>query len=162
MEPTWVRAVYLHLMALIGVVVIAFGVLGFALGVVHTAAPDLKSGDPFTSIATSIVDIAGTVANSANNDGNNVPPSVTKGIASAKHELNRQSRDHSIDGMLHGLFMALIGFGIYSYHMRKTQAGQPRSAIRIPAAAPPMPPQGGVPNPTTGWPPPQGPPGAPL
>ena len=69
MEPTWVRAVYLYVMSFVGIVIIVFGTLGFALGVVHTAAPQLKSNDPFTSIATSLVDIAGSVANTANDNG---------------------------------------------------------------------------------------------
>ena len=166
MEPTWVRAVYLHVMAFLGVVVIVFGVLGFALGVVHTADPELKSGDPFTSIATSLVDIAGTVSSSANNNGAQVSPTVTNGISSAKNELHRQARNHSIDGMLRGLFMVLIGLGVYTYHMRKTDAGRPRTLLRFPAhngappVAPPAPPV--QPAAPTQWPPAQAPPAYPA
>ena len=159
MEPTWVRAVYLYVMSLVGVVVIVFGVLGFALGVVHTADPELKSGDPFTSIATSLVDIASTVSNSAASNGDQVSPTVSSGISSAKNELHRQARNHSIDGMLHGLFMVLIGLGVYTYHMRKTEAGRPRTVLRFPAqtgAPPPAPPV--PPSVQNGWPPAQAPP----
>jgi len=138
-----------------------FGVLGFALGVVHTADPDLKSGDPFTSIATSLVNIAGTVTSSASANGTQVSPTVSNGISSAKSELHRQARNHSIDGMLRGLFMVLIGLGVYTYHMRKTEAGRPRMVLRFPAqagvlpTAPPVAPA--TPN---GWPPSQAPPPA--
>jgi len=128
MEPTWVRAVYLHVMAFIGVVVIVFGVLGFALGVVHTADPDLKGGNAIESIASSLVNIAGSVANDASNNGTNVPPAVTKGLSSAKSELRRQARNHSIDEMLRGLFMALLGLAVYLFHMKRTAVGLPGGA----------------------------------
>jgi hypothetical protein len=115
-------------MAFVGVVIMVFGALGFALGIVHTIAPDLKSGNAIQSIASSLVNIAGSVASDANNNGTDVPPAVTKGISSAKSELRRQSRNHAVDEMLRGLFMALLGLAVYLFHMKRTAVGLPGGA----------------------------------
>ena len=164
MEPIWVRAVYLHVMAFIGVIIMVFGALSFALGVVHTADPDLKSGNAIQSIATSLVNIAGSVASDASNNGSDVPPTVTKGLATAKSELHRQARNHAIDEMLRGLFMVLLGLAVYLFHMKRTAVGLPGGAtaghayaagLAAGMAAPHSPPPSWTAGPTT--PPPTSP-----
>jgi hypothetical protein len=65
-------------MCLVGIVVMAYGALGFALGVIHTVAPDLqRQGDPIFRIASAIVAVAEPVyEESAINSGEGVDPAV--------------------------------------------------------------------------------------
>ena len=57
-----------------------------------------------------------------------MPPTVTKGLATAKSELHRQARNHAIDEMLRGLFMVLLGLAVYLFHMKRTAVGLPGGA----------------------------------
>jgi len=137
MEPGWVRPAYLRAMCLVGVVVMAYGALGFVLGIVHTIAPDLqRQGDPIFRIASAIVNVAEPVyqQNQANS-GNPEDPSVTEAFSRAKSELKNQAREAGINELLRGLVLALIGFGIFSFHWRRAEEVNP-----VARYAPPQPP----------------------
>jgi hypothetical protein len=128
MEPTWVRAVYLHVLCLVGIVIMVLGSLGAALGVVHLAAPRLKQSDPLSRVAIAVVDVVDAVSRSSSSD---VPPAAKTAVSSTRHELDRQARNAAWNDLFHGLLFFGLGLGVYRYHYRRTDAGRPQ-----PAAAP--------------------------
>src|SRR5436853_7232029 len=121
MDPGWVRPTYLRAMCLVGIVVLAYGALGFALGIVHTAAPDLeRQGDPIFRIVSAIVNVAEPVyRQSQANSGNPEDPSVNEAFSRAKSELKSQAREAGVNELIRGLVLALIGLGIFMFHWKR-------------------------------------------
>jgi hypothetical protein len=141
MEPNWVRAVYLHVLCLVGIVIMVFGSLGAALGVVHLAAPRLKQSDPLSRIAIAVVDVVDAVAQSSSS-AEEFPPEAKAALNSTRHELDRQARNAAWNDLFRGLFFFGLGFAVYRYHYRRTAAGQaaaPSWAAPPPGAAAPPP-----------------------
>ena len=171
MEPNWVRPTYLRVMSAIGIVLMAYGLLGFVMGVVHVADPDLqRQSDPIFRIASAVVD----VANAAYAKQSNPNPTATDALSKAKTELDHQARQGGLNQLVRGLVLLLIGLGIFWFHWKKAEEPRPQMVAAqpyggggggwpaaAPAAAPPVaPPSAGFP-PTTP-PPSAGPaPGAP-
>jgi hypothetical protein len=158
MEPGWIRPAYLRIMCLVGIVVLAYGMVSFVMGVVHVADPDLqRQSDPVFRIASAVVDVAkAAVANQT--DPN---PTVIEALDKSKSELDRQARQAGLNELVHGLVFALVGLAIFLFHWRRAeQRPQPMMmAAQYPGAGPPAAPPG-----TGGWPTapaPPGPPGAP-
>jgi len=159
MEPGWVRPAYLRIMCLVGIVVLAYGMVAFVMGVVHVADPDLqRQSDPVFRIASAVVDVA--KAAYANQSDRN--PTVTDALNESKGELDHQARQAGLNELVHGLAFALVGLAIFLFHWRRAeQRPQPAmmtAAPHYPGAGAP----GGPPGPA-GWPaaPPPGPPGPP-
>jgi hypothetical protein len=139
MEPTWVRAVYLHVHCLVGIVIMVFGALGSALGVVHLAAPKLKQSDPLSRVAIAVVDVVDAVSRSSSSS-QDFPPEAKAALSSTRHELDRQARNAAWNDLFHGLLFFALGFCVYRYHYRRTGAGQaaaPRWSAPAPGAAAP-------------------------
>ena len=133
MEPTWVRAVYLHVLCLVGIVIMVFGSLGAALGVVHLAAPRLKQSDPLSRVAIAVVDVVDAVSRSSSSSAD-FPPEAKAALSSTRHELDRQARNAAWNDLFHGLLFFGLGFAVYRYHYRRTDAGRPQPG---PTAPPP-------------------------
>lgn len=133
MEPNWVRPVYLYLMSLIGVVVMALGSLGVAMGVVHLAAPKTKQTDQLSRLVGGVVDIADNLSSDS------LGRDEKKALHSVRSELNKQSRWSGTNELLKGLVIAGIGFGIYSFHQKRTAAGQAALAAKAASLAPAVP-----------------------
>lgn len=138
MEPNWVRAVYLHILCLVGIVIMVFGSLGAALGVVHLAAPRLKQSDPLSRIAIAVVDVVDAVSRSSSS-GEEFPPEAKAALSSTRHELDRQARNAAWNDLFHGLLFLGLGLGVYRYHYRRTDAGRPQPVAPQPTATPPGP-----------------------
>jgi hypothetical protein len=157
MEPSWIRPAYLRIMCLVGIVILAWGTVGFVMGIVHVAAPDLqRQSDPVFRIATAVVD----VAQAAYAQQDQQDPAVQNALTKAKSELDKQARQAGVNELVHGLVFALVGLAIFLFHWRRAeQASKPVSA-GIPYAAGAGPGPGGQ---YGGWPtpPPAGPPGQP-
>jgi hypothetical protein len=148
-EASWVRSVYLYLMCLASVVLVGLGAVGFALGLVHTIAPDLghrdtldRIGIGLANIATEVVDLVGEADSAGSEDfcrdvtdsdadfddcmadqgsGDEATDAIQDGISEVKSELQSQIRNNSIDHMIRGLL--LIGAGIFLFHIhgRRTE-----------------------------------------
>jgi hypothetical protein len=154
-------------MCLVGIVILAWGAVGFVMGIVHVAFPDLqRQSDPVFRIASAVVD----VAQAAYAKQDQQDPAVTDALAKAKTELDKQARKAGLNELVHGLVFALIGLAIFGFHWRKAEERPPVAAPGPPwAGAPPgnggYAPQGAgwqVPPAATGPPgPPPGPPGPP-
>src|SRR5262249_24955402 len=100
MEPSWIRPAYLRIMCLVGIVILAWGTVGFVMGIVHVAFPDLqRQSDPVFRIASAVVDVA--QAAYAQNDERD--PAVTDALAKAKTELDKQARKAGVNELVHGL-----------------------------------------------------------
>ncbi len=123
MEPSWIRPAYLRGMCAIGIIVLAYGLLGFVLGIVHTAAPDLqRQGDPIFRIASAIVNVAEPVyRQNQQNNGNTEDPSVTEAFSKAKSELTHQARQAGINELVRGLILSLIGLGVFLFHWQRAE-----------------------------------------
>ena len=162
MEPSWIRPAYLRIMCLVGIVIMAWGTVGFVMGIVHVAFPDLqRQSDPVFRIASAVVDVAqAAVAKQDQTD-----PAVTDALDKAKSELDKQARKAGLNELVHGLVFALVGLAIFGFHWRKAEGRQMRAAPGIPwAGAPPgnggqAPPGGGWPSPPAATGPPPQPPG---
>lgn len=61
MEPTWVRALYLRVLSLIGVAIFAFGTVSALMGVAHVSLPPLSRDDAITRIVSGGVNIANSL-----------------------------------------------------------------------------------------------------
>ena len=143
-------------MCLVGIVILAWGAVGFIMGIVHVADPALqRQSDPLFRIASAVVDVAqGAYANQAIRD-----PKIVDGLSKAKTELDHQARQAGLNELVHGLVFALVGFAIFGFHWKRAE--QPRGVMMYPAPqyAGAGPPAGGPP---TAWQmPPQQPPGPP-
>jgi hypothetical protein len=146
MEPNWVRPAYLRLMCLVGIVIMAYGLLGFVLGIVHVASPSMqRQSDPIFRIASAVVDVA-RVAYAEEPDQN---PTVIKALDKSRSELDRQARAAGLNELVRGLVLSLIGAGILVFHWRRAE----RPSVMVPAGMVPAP---GPPAP--GWASPQAPP----
>ena len=131
MEPNWVRPAYLRVMSLIGILLMAYGLLGFVLGVVHVADPDLqRQSDPIFRIASAVVDVANAAYTEKSNSNQN--PQVVDALSKAKTELDHQARQAGLNQLVRGLILLLIGLAIFLFHWRKAE--EPRQPV---AAAPP-------------------------
>jgi hypothetical protein len=109
MEPNWVRPAYLRLMCLVGIVEMAYGLLGFVLGIVHVASPSLqRQSDPIFRIASAVVDVA-QAAYAEEPDQN---PTVIKALDKSKSELDRQARAAGLNELLRGFVLSGIGAAI--------------------------------------------------
>jgi hypothetical protein len=157
-EPGWVRPAYLRLMCLVGIVVLAWGTVGFAMGIVHVADPGLqRQSDPVFRIASAVVDVAqAAYANQDNRD-----PAVTEALAKSKSELDHQARQAGLNELVHGLIFAIVGLAIVAFHWKRAERP---NVLAMPAAqyspAGP-PPTGGGPGPGWQYPPAgPGPPGS--
>jgi hypothetical protein len=131
-------------MCLVGIVVLAWGTVGFAMGIVHVADPDLqRQSDPIFRIASAVVDVAkAAYANQAQPD-----PTVTQALNKSQGELDHQARQAGLNELVHGLIFALVGLAIVAFHWKRAE--QPRPVAMIPAPYPPAgPPATGPP---TGW-----------
>ena len=157
MEPGWVRPAYLRIMCLVGIVVLGWGTVGFVMGIVHVADPDLqRQSDPVFRIASAVVDVA--QAAYANQDNKN--PAVTDALAKSKSELDKQARQAGLNELVHGLIFALVGLAIFGFHWRNAER-PPRGVMMPIAQYPPAGPGPGAPaaTPPVGWQsPPAGPP----
>jgi hypothetical protein len=60
-ETTWVRSVYLYVMCAVSVALVGFGVVGFAVGVVHAVAPDLGHRDAIDRVGIGLSNIGSDV-----------------------------------------------------------------------------------------------------
>jgi hypothetical protein len=146
MEPNWIRPAYLRVMCLVGIVVMAYGALGFALGAIHRVAPDLqRQGDPIFRIASAIVDVAEPVyREEAASSGEGADPAVTQGFDEAQDELTSQARQAGVNELLRGLLLLGIGAVVFGFHWKRAEAPYARPAQPIapayPPAAPPAPP----------------------
>src|SRR6476660_6141143 len=99
MEPNWVRPAYLRVMCLVGIVVMAYGLLGFVLGIVHVASPSMqRQSDPIFRIASAVVDVA-RVAYAEEPDQN---PTVIKALDKSRSELDRQARAAGLNELVRG------------------------------------------------------------
>jgi hypothetical protein len=134
-------------MCLVGIVIMAFGALGFALGVIHAAAPDLqRQGDPIFRIASAIVNVAEPVyQETATNSAEGVDPAVTQAFDEAHDELTSQARQAGVNELLRGLLLLAIGAVVFGFHWKRAEAPYartaPPSAPAYPPAAPPAPPR---------------------
>jgi hypothetical protein len=162
MEPGWVRPAYLRIMCLVGIVVLAWGMVAFIMGIVHVADPDMqRQSDPVFRIASAVVDVAqAAYANQSDRD-----PTVVDALNKSKGELDHQARQAGLNELVHGLVFALVGFAIFGFHWRRAeQPAAPRAfAGQYSGAGPPpgwqAPPPGWQPSPPAGGPPGQQPPG---
>ena len=146
MEPNWVRPAYLRLMCLVGIVVMAYGLLGFVLGIVHVASPSMqRQSDPIFRIASAVVDVA-RVAYAEETDQD---PTVIKALDKSRSELDRQARAAGLNELVRGLVLSLIGAAILGFHWRRAE----RPSVMVPAGMVPAPGP-----PTSGWSSPQTPP----
>jgi hypothetical protein len=146
MEPSWIRPAYLRIMCLVGIVILAWGTVGFVMGIVHVAFPDLqRQSDPVFRIASAVVD----VAQAAYAQQDQRDPAVTDALGKAKTELDKQARKSGINELVHGLVFALVGLAIFAFHWRKAEE---RPAV----AAAPGAPWSGVPPGNGGQAPPAG------
>jgi hypothetical protein len=156
MEPGWIRPAYLRIMCLVGIVVLAYGMVSLVMGVVHVADPDLqRQSDPVFRIASAVVD----VAKAAYANQTNPNPTVIDALNNSKSELDRQARQAGLNELVHGLVFALVGLAIFLFHWRRAeQRPQPMmTGAQYPGAGPPAAPPG-----PSGWAAaPPGPPGAP-
>ena len=151
MEPGWVRPAYLRIMCLVGIVVLAWGTVGFVMGIVHVADPSLqRQSDPVFRIASAVVDVA--KAAYAEQDDRN--PTVTDALNTSQSELDHQARQAGLNELVHGLIFALVGLAILLFHWKRAEQ---RLAVMLPAPQYP-----GAGPPATGPPPTwQAPPPAP-
>lgn len=148
MEPSWIRPAYLRIMCLVGIVILAWGTVGFVMGIVHVAFPDLqRQSDPVFRIASAVVDVAqAAVAKQDQPD-----PAVTDALNKAKSELDKQARKAGLNELVHGLVFALVGLAIFGFHWRKAEA-QPVRAMSTPWAGAPPGNGGQSPPGAGGWP----------
>jgi hypothetical protein len=133
-------------MCLVGIVVMAYGTLGFALGVIHTIVPDLqRQDDPIFRIASAIVDVAEPLyRETAATSGEGVDPAVTQGFDEANDELTSQARQAGVNEFVRGLVLLGIGAVVFGFHWTRAEAPHARtaqpSAPAYPPTAPPAPP----------------------
>jgi hypothetical protein len=127
--PDWVRPVYLYFLSFVGVLIAAFGVLTFVLGVAHFAVPDLDKGDPIFRISSAVIEVAEATIEaqeSADSDddfgSSSVPPEVSDALDSAKDEIRNQARDAALNDIVKGLVIIGLGVAIYLFHWRKAEA----------------------------------------
>ena len=145
MEPGWIRPAYLRIMCLVGIVVLAWGTVGFAMGIVHVVDPSMqRQSDPIFRIASTVVD----VAKAAYAEQDNRNQTVTDALNKTTSELDHQAREAGLNELVHGLIFALVGLAILLFHWKRAEQG--RQVVMIPApqypgAAPPAPPAGGPP-----------------
>lgn len=132
MEPNWVRPAYLRLMCMVGIVIAAYGLLGFVLGIVHVTSPSLqRQSDPIFRIASAVVDVA-RVAYAEEPDQN---PTVIRALEKSRSELDRQARAAGLNELVRGLVLSLIGAAILVFHWRRAE--QPN--VMVPAGMVPAP-----------------------
>jgi hypothetical protein len=114
-------------MCLVGLVIFAYGMLGFVLGIVHTAAPNLqRQGDPIFRIASAVINVAEPVyKENQQNNGNPTDPTVEHAFSQARSELTHQARSAGINELIRGLVLALIGFGIFWFHWKRAEERPP-------------------------------------
>jgi hypothetical protein len=149
-ETSWVRSVYLYAMCAVSIALIGVGVVGAALGVVHTAAPDLghrdtldRVGIGLSNIGSSLVDLFNdtqlegidsycedvTDSNADFEDcvddeqafGEDSMASIQDGIGEVKDELRSQIRNNSIDHVIQGLLTIAAGIILFRIHGPRTE-----------------------------------------
>jgi hypothetical protein len=126
--PDWVRPVYLYFLSFVGILIAAFGVLTFVLGVAHLAVPDLDQGDPLSRLTDTIIVVteAAIDAESGSSDddfsSSSVPPELEEGIEDVKGSLDSQTRKAALNDLVKGLVLMGIGAAVYFLHWRKAEA----------------------------------------
>ena len=168
-EASWVRSVYLYLMCIASVVLVGLGAIGFALGLVHTIAPDLGHRDTLdrigigvANIASEVVDLVGETSSEDSESfcrdvtdsdsdfedcmddqgsGDEAATAIQDGIGEVKSELQTQIRNNSIDHMIRGMLLIGAGLLLFQIHGRRTELFADGLLPKgpEPAAAPPVP-----------------------
>jgi hypothetical protein len=120
MEPTWVRPAYMYLLCLVGVVLMAVGAVFALLGGVHLVSPELqRQGDPVFRAVSALLDLAEAVAGEV--EAQPVPAEVEGALDEARNELDDQARYASINQLVTGLVMILVGAVVFAVHWRRAE-----------------------------------------
>jgi hypothetical protein len=149
-EASWVRSVYLYAMCAVSVGLVLVGLSTTAVGLVHTAAPDLGHRDTLDRVGIGLSNIGSDVVDLFNesqlsgvedfcrdvsttesdfddcvrdeqSSAEDSFGSISEGIAKVKEELRSQIRNNSVDQMIRGLLMVLAGLVIFRVHGRRTE-----------------------------------------
>src|SRR5437879_1679933 len=114
--PNWVRPVYLYLVCLVGNLVMIYGAVTFAQGVVNTAAPKTDSS-PVTQIGNAVIDVVADVAGGFPD----VPPEFDRGVVTARHALDKQARNRGITRMVTGGIVFVVGLAAFLLAWRRAE-----------------------------------------
>lgn len=158
-QPSWVRPVYLHVVALFGVALMAFGAIGVVMGVVHIASPDLKQqSDPISRLADAAVGVFGAAIPFEELGAEGV-----EAFDAVDEELRRQARKAAANDLARSAVVALVGALLYRVHDRMISASGGGTTFGFTTAAPPpVQPSPFAPTPPPATPPASPPPAAPA
>jgi len=114
--PNWVRPVYLYLVCLVGNLVMIYGAVTFVQGVVNTAAPKTDAS-PITQIGNAVIDVVADVAGGLPD----VPPEFERGVATARHALDKQARNRGVTRMVTGGTVFVVGLAAFLLAWRRAE-----------------------------------------
>lgn len=162
-ETTWARSVYLYVMCAVSIALVGFGSVAFAIGLVHTVAPDLGHRDTLDRIGIGLSNVGSEVVGLMDDTqlrgieeycedvttGNREFEdcleeeqsfqddsfgAINDGIREVRDELRTQIRNNSIDRMIRGLLLVGAGVLLFRIHGRRTELFADGLVPRPPAA----------------------------